>query len=266
MSLEDFPLTLSRHAFSPRDAARAGDIWRLFQDAAVIGSSRRGWTPRRYREEGCAFVVREMTVVHDREVHFGADVHATTWVSSFRRGILTDRQIHLTAEDRPLARATQRWVFVTMPALKPTRAPPAVSESFAVLEREPDVGLPEHEPAEGPVHRFAFDAWHTWMDPLAHANHPAYVDWIDEALSRVVVASGGSAPDLQPVAEQVVFRSGVQAGERVEVQTRLCGVTAGGDAVCRHEIRGGEDRLCAEATSVRRLVGGGALVVALGGA
>lgn len=256
MSLEQFPVPLSRHAFSPRDAARAGDLWRAFQDAAVIGSTRRGWPPRRYRDEACAFVVREMTVVHHTEARFGVDLDATTWVSSFKRGILTDRQIRLTCEGQALADATQRWVFVTMPTLKPTRAPEPLASAFDIVERDPDVTLPAADPVEGPEHTFTFEAWHTWMDPLAHANHPAYVDWVDEALSRIIVRAGGEAPNLMAVAEQVVFRAGVQAGETVQVHSRLVGATANGDAVCRHRILGAEGRVCADATSVRRLVEG----------
>ena len=66
-------LHLARSAFTPRDVARAGDVWRVFQEAAVAGSSAVGWPPGRYRETGTAFVVRQMTVVHHRETRFGED-------------------------------------------------------------------------------------------------------------------------------------------------------------------------------------------------
>src|SRR5690606_5119242 len=84
----EFPVRIPRHAFSPREAARAGDIWRVMQEVAVEGSTRCGWSPERYREAGIGFVVRTMTCVHDREAVFGEPVSARTWVSEFRRRLI----------------------------------------------------------------------------------------------------------------------------------------------------------------------------------
>ena len=67
----DLPAAMPRHAFSTRDRARAGHVWRVFQELAVQGSAACGWPPHRYRAAGSAFVVRRMTVVHHREVLYG---------------------------------------------------------------------------------------------------------------------------------------------------------------------------------------------------
>src|SRR5690606_21392434 len=77
---------LPRSAFTPRETARAGDVWRLFQGVAVGGSIQAGWPPERYREEGVSFVVRSMVVVHHREAIYGERLVGTTWPSRFRRG------------------------------------------------------------------------------------------------------------------------------------------------------------------------------------
>lgn len=257
MAVEEIPLHLPRNAFSPRDAARAGDVWRLFQDAAVLGSSRRGWPPERYREAGCAFVVRSMTARHARETRFGEALIARTWVSTFRRGMMTDRQIRVLAGGELVSSATQRWFHVAMPDLKPTRAAPELEQSFGVVESpDGDVTLPAFDEEPGPEHSFGFDAWHTWMDPLAHANHPAYVDWADEATSRILAGQGIDPQSLVAVAEEVTWRSGVVAPERVTVTTRRLGRTGEGAAVLRHRFEGGDGRLCAEAVTVRRLADG----------
>lgn len=257
MSLEEFPLHLPRNAFGPREAARAGDLWRAFQDAAITGSTRRGWAPDRYRVERCAFIVRSMTVVHHRETSFGERLVARTWVSTFKRGVFSDRQIRLAVDGAPVAAATQRWVHVRVPDLKPVRAAPELEASFAVADLEPDVALPPYAAVDaGPRHELAFEAWHTWMDPLAHANHPAYVDWADEALSRWIAARGGDPQALSPIAEEVAWRSGVVAPERVTVASSLVGRTAAGAAVLAHVFTGGDGRTCAEATTVRALAGG----------
>lgn len=253
MSLVRFDtLQLPREAFGPRDKARAGDLWRLLQSAAVLGSAELGWHPARYRAEGCAFVMRRMTVVHAREVDFGEPLAVQTWVSSFRGGRFTNRQVRVEVGGERVCGTTQEWLHVSSPEMKITRASKELLEVFEVHELEPDVVLPEvAEPVvDAPEHRFAFEAWHTWMDPLAHANHPLYVDWADEALSRVCAAAGLAATGLIPTAEQVAWRAGVEAGDGVVVTTQLVGHTAEGLAVCAHEFLVGERR-CATATTVR---------------
>lgn len=267
MAVEEFPLQLSRHAFSPRDAARAGDLWRLLQDAAVLGSSRRGWPPERYRSEQCAFVVRTMTVHHHRESAFGETLQVRTWVDSFKRGMFTDRQIRVSSGSDPITSATQRWVHVVLPGLKPARASDALIDSFGLEVLDPSVQLPAWSEAEGPSHSFSFEAWHTWMDPLAHANHPAYIDWLDEALARALASAGLDPQAVVARAEQLTFRSGVLAPERVQITSRLVGVTEAGEAVLHHEIAGEGGRICADGHTVRALAGGdsGALIDALSG-
>ena len=102
-----FPFIFPRHAFSVRDAPRAVDVWRCFQEAAVTGSTLCGWPPHRYREQGSAFVVRSMTVVHF-EPKYGDALTAQTWVANFRRGIFSRREIR--DGSGVVAAASQEWV------------------------------------------------------------------------------------------------------------------------------------------------------------
>lgn len=265
MSLERFALELPRHAFGPRETARAGDLWRLLQEGALHGSSRRGWTPARYREHDAAFIVRSMTVVHHREAVFGDPLDVETWVSTFRRGLVSHRELRVRVGDARLVSATQEWVHVrTAPTLSPARADAALQAALAPIDHgDGHVVLPSFEPTRGAVHRFDFTAWHTWMDPLAHANHPAYVDWCDEATSRRLVAVGVDPQGLVPVAEHARYRSGVEAGEEVTVHSRVVGRS--GPAVAQeHRICGGDGRACATVTTVRRHLDGDVLGRAVG--
>ncbi|MCA9573072.1 MAG: hypothetical protein KC656_34790 [Myxococcales bacterium] len=268
MSLEHIDLHVPRNAFSVRDAARAGDVWRVFQDAAVLGSSRRGWPPQRYVAEQCAFVVRQQTVTHEREVSFGEPIRATTWVERFRRGLFSTRQTRLTVNGERVASATQDWVHVSTAGgvMKACRASDSLLESFQEVEAEPLVELPAVERAvDGAPFDFGFTAWFTTMDPLDHANHPAYVDWCDEAIARRVHAAGMLPVEVVPVAERVRFRAGVLGGEQVLLQGHVEGRTARGDVVVAFTVKVG-DEVKAETVLVRRMVRGGeALAVALGG-
>ncbi|MCK6506896.1 acyl-CoA thioesterase [Myxococcota bacterium] len=254
---------IPRHAAGPRQVARAGEIWRLFQELAIQASTAVGWSPARYLEQGTAFVVYGMTAVHHREVAYGERLRARTWVHDFKRDTLTRRQIRLSDARGPVAACTQQWAHVDA-RLRPSRAPAALLAALPV-ERpdEPSVELPAVVvPLAGGEHRFTFQPWHTWMDPLAHVNHPAYVDFCDEGTSRALAAAGVDPQGLVPVAEHVAFKVGALAGQQVEVLTRVVGRTAAGDVVLSHEV-GGEAPF-ARATTVRRLVDGGDLARALG--
>ena len=257
--MHEIDLFLPRSAFSPREAARAGDVWRLFQDVAVAGSIGAGWTPARYREASCSMIVRSMIVLHHRETIYGEILRGRTWPSSVRRGMFFRRECRITTAEGPVASATQEWVHVATDAdgqdIAVARASEALLAAFPAEDREPSVALPEVQPRGGPgrAHRFELECWHGWMDPLGHVNHPAYVDWCDEALSRAMAEADIDPVRLAPVAERVAFRSGVVAGERAVVETRLRGTTAAGHAVFEQEVSVAE-RVCAKATAVRRLV------------
>lgn len=255
---------LPRHAFSARDAARAGDLWRGFQEVAVEASTAAGWPPSRYRDEHVAFIVRSMTVVHAREASYGERLTGRTWVSRMRREMFSTREVRIVGEGGLLASARQEWVHVAAEhnVLEPARGSAALLDAFQP-EPAPDgdtspelaaIATPIATPIDGrPPHVFELEAFHTWMDPLDHANHPAYVDWADEALSRALASAGIAPIELVPVAEEATFKSGVVAGERVRVETRATGLTAAGDLVCAHQVRVA-DRVCATVTTVRRLL------------
>ena len=254
---------IPRHAAGPRQVARAGAVWRLFQELAVQASSDAGWHPDRYLAEGTAFVIYGMTARHVREVRYGDVMLARTWVHDFKRDTLSRRQVRLFDADGPVAACTQQWVHVSA-ELKPVRAPRTLLDALPPEdEGEPSLSLPAWE--RGPEcapHTFRFSPWHTWMDPLAHVNHPAYVDFCDEGTSRALAAGGIDPHLLVPVAEQLSFKVGAVAGQQIEVRTRLVGRTAEGDAVLTHEIGG--DASFARGITVRRLADGRDLAKVLG--
>ncbi|MCA9617311.1 MAG: hypothetical protein H6722_01130 [Sandaracinus sp.] len=264
-ALWTLPASLPRHAFSARDAARAGDVWRAFQEVAVEASTFAGWPPLRYRAEDVAFVMRTMTVTHEREVIYGEKLEGSTWVRSFRRGMFSHREIRFRSERGEIASAAQTWVHVkaTQDAeghwqLAPERAPKGLEEAFPVHDAEathgPSPAMPKFEAREGARFGLDVEAWIGWMDPLDHVNHPAYVDWADEATARHLRAAGLDPVALAPVAETATYSRGVTALERVSVRSRLEGVTAQGDVVLGHVMSVGDAR-CANVTTVRRVLG-----------
>jgi len=248
-----FPVTLQRHAFGPRLVARAGDVWRAMQDVVVDQSSSVGWTPERYVEANTMFVVRTMTVKHEREVRIGEPLTGRTWPSRERRQMLFTRQVRLFGgPDELIASATQEWAYLSRD-LVPIRATPDIFAAFTVEAGHPDVELPSFiGEADQSTHVFDFTTWHGWMDPHSHANHAAYIDYCDEGIARVVAAQGHDPQHLVPLAESVHFRAAIGAGELITVETTRAGHTAHG-TVYKHRILSGE-KVCATATTLRALL------------
>lgn len=249
----EFPITLPRHAFSLRNAARAGDVWRGCQEVALEGSTLVGWPPHRYRASGSAFVVRKMRTFHQLEASYGEALRAATWVHAFKRDMLVTREIRLASERGLVASATQEWVHVSAAAMKAARAGAELLAAFRPHESE-DLGptAPAFEPLPGATRHFRFRTWWTWMDPLDHVNHPAYVDFCDEAISREMSAHGLKPLLLRPVYEELSFHRGVEADVEVEVQTTRAGVTSEGAVVLKHEILVNGAR-CSRGITVRTL-------------
>lgn len=258
-------LQLSRHAYNPRDRARAGDLWRIFQDAAVLGSSACGWDPQRYREAQVAFVVRSETAVHARNPVFGERLQVETWVSDFRGGRFSNRQVRVTADGEPISACTQEWLHVRTPELRIARASAELRADLSVDSRGGDVVFPEvRSPwsASGST-QHGFAPTFGEMDPLGHANHPRYVDWCDEALSHALAEAGLDPHGCTPLAEQVHWKAGVEAPESVTIDTVCEGLTADGHPVFSHAIRLGDGRIAATARTVRTHDAGSSALAAL---
>jgi acyl-CoA thioesterase FadM len=245
-------LDLPRHAASPRNVARAGDLWRLAQEAAVRASTEAGWPPERYVEERTGFVVYEVCARHLREVRHGEALTAHTWIRDVRRRMLSRREVRL--DDAAGARvfaATQHWVFVSGEALRPTRASDEMVAAFPPVEvDDPEVVL---EPDPSPVlgeRAFSFEVWHTWVDPNRHVNHPTYVDFCDEAIGRIAAEAGADPQAIVPVAERIAWKAGAVGGDAVTVRTRWQG--AGALARFEQEHRLADGTLLARVTALRR--------------
>ncbi len=248
------PVMLQRNSFGPRLVARAGDVWRAMQDVVVDESTVVGWPPERYAATNCMFVVRNMTVKHLRELRIGEPLTGFTWVSRARRSVLFTREVRLFTGEELVAGATQEWAFLTRD-LQPTKPGPELYEAFPIVEGLPRVELTAATApiAEAPKHEFRFRTWHTWMDPFAHINHPAYVDFCDEATCRILARAGVEPQHVMPVSEQVHFRAPIAADLEVLVETTLSG-TSGSAAVLEHRVLV-DDKVCAMATTVRSLLG-----------
>ena len=222
-----YTLRTPRHACTPRDTARAGDLWRVVQDAAVHDASDKGWPPERFRAAGTGFVVREMRAIHQREASYGEALTLRTQVADHRRDVMMRRETQIDG----VMDATADWVHIGREG-SPQRATPELIAAFPASAEAP-VLPPLPEPPAGaaaggptPLPTFIFSPWWTEMDPLGHTNHPRYVDWADEALSRALHAAGIDPTGLVPIAERVRFRAGARAVDTITVTGQRLGAVA----------------------------------------
>jgi acyl-CoA thioesterase FadM len=245
-----------RIAFSAREVARPGEIWRLLQEAALEGSARCGWDAARWRSEQCAMVMRSMKVVHHRELAYGRDFTASTSVPRVRRDTFFSRDLALVDGDGPVASARQEWAVVSY-GLERIRAPRALIDAFPI-EPGPEVALPAAIPcAVVELPPLQLDALFASTDPLDHVNHTVYLDWCDGVVARELSRRGVAPRDLVPVAEEATFRAGIVAGDPVRVESRLVGVASAGAVAFDHRVLVG-DVLAATLTTIRTLAGGAA--------
>lgn len=242
-----------RIAFSAREVARPGEVWRLFQEMALEASTRCGWDAPRWREEQCALVMRSMRVVHDRELVHGRPFVATTTVPRIRRETFFSRDLRIADAEGPVSRARQEWAVVSY-GLERIRAPRCLVEAFPIEPGE-EIAMPAWTAHRGPdLPELEVEALFASTDPLDHVNHTVYLDWCDGAITRELMRNGIPARDLVPVAEEATFRAGIVAGDRVRVESRVAGVGADAAVVFEHRIHA-RGVLAATLTTVRALAG-----------
>lgn len=217
--LATYPLVVPRHACSPHDHVRAGDVWRLVQEAAVLDSAACAWPPSRYRADNAGFVVRSLFGVHHRPLSWGEAVGADTWIQHARRDMVFDRRTNIFVKhgdtSHVVLSADVSWVYVSEAA--PARAPSALVENFGLFEGPPmPLVLPgEPDPERLPDH--VLTPSFVEMDPQGHTNHPRYVDWADEAISRWLYRRGVDPHGLRPHVDRVRYRLGAVATDNVRV-------------------------------------------------
>jgi len=263
-AIQHISLRLPRHCVSPRQVARAGDIWRLCQEAAVIAADNVGWSGERFIAENVGFVVARMTVIHGRELVYGQPIAAHTWLADWQRETISRREVRLEVGGEPVAQASQQWIHVGLGLkgedLKQRRASVGLLADFS-----PSIGdglgvfMPDIVDVISTMarihHTMKFQVWHTAMDPFGHVNHPVYVDWCDELTARILSKAGVDPQNVVPVADNLRFRRALMAGEDVVVNTELQGFTSAGDAVLGHRIETVQGELAAQAVTVRRFFG-----------
>ena len=166
----------------PDALARPSALLRWAQDVAWIHSERLGFGREWYADRDLAWVVRALELAVLAPVRMGTTVDVETRVVGFRR-VMARRRTEVRASDGSLAaRIVNDWVMTDVRRAAPARVPAEFPSLFGV---PPDpyepirVALPA-TPADAP--RLDVLARAHEIDPMAHVNNAAYLDWFDEAV------------------------------------------------------------------------------------
>ena len=106
------------------------------QSAALAHSAHLGWSPERYRELGCGWVVRSHQIEYRQPAFAGDRIVVRTWVSSMKK-VTSVRcyRIFRAADETLLAEAQTNWAFISYATGQLTRIPPEISARFVALSQ-----------------------------------------------------------------------------------------------------------------------------------
>lgn len=167
----------------------ASGFLRYAQDMAWRHSAARGFEREWYASRGLAWLIRAVELDVVGSVEHGQEIHVSTEVLGFRRAWARRRsEFRGAPEERPLAVALIDWVLLNATG-RPVRVPADIVQGFPGLAEAPFSPLRvSPPPAPADALRSEFRVRRRELDPLAHVNNAAYLDYVDEQLELAGVS------------------------------------------------------------------------------
>lgn len=163
-------------------------ILEWMQDAAAHASTLGGYPPDRYVREGFSWFIKEVLLVVDGPIRYGAPIVVETWVSDLRR-FRSRREYRVSSAEVVVARGQADWMLLERDPVtgkvRPRRPDGALSAAFP---RDPETVLsPGEVPEWGEEPTSAPDLGAdtrrvrpTELDRHAHVNHVVYLAWLED--------------------------------------------------------------------------------------
>jgi len=180
---------------NPAGVLRTGGLLRFAQDAAWIHSERLGFDRQWYTSRGLWWVVRCAEVLVHDDVRVGETVDVTTRVVGYRK-VWARRRTDVTHTSGDVAATLLTDWVITDGRGAPARLPAAFLDLFGALVQPFTPGrvmLPPLRVEDSRTRTFSVRPHD--LDPLAHVNNAAYVDYLEES---VIEAGQGSWLDDVP--------------------------------------------------------------------
>lgn len=171
---------------------RGSGFLRYAQDLAWIHSENAGFGREWYGERRLTWLVRAIELDVLADVPYGSELVVSTELTGLRRVWVRRRsEFHAPGSERPAALAITDWVLLNARGA-PTRVPAEINAVFVEpLGDFTPLRLDLPEPAQdASTHRLRVRR--SELDPMAHVNNAAYLDYLDESY----LADGRSRPAL----------------------------------------------------------------------
>ncbi len=169
---------------TPDGVVRTSALLRYAQDCAWVHSERLGFGRDWYAERGLFWVARAVELRIRARAGTGSTLRVTTTVLGFRRVWARRRTDLVAADGAPVADVDTDWVLIDERG-----APARVPDDFTRLLGASPVRFEPHRvvlpPTPPDAARTRFATRPQELDPMAHANNAAYLDWLEEAALRL---------------------------------------------------------------------------------
>ncbi|MGH2407220.1 MAG: acyl-[acyl-carrier-protein] thioesterase [Candidatus Limnocylindrales bacterium] len=162
---------------------RASTFLRYAQDAAWLHSSSAGFGREWYGQRGLAWLVRCLELEVIGSGHIGDAVTVTTEVVGLRRVWARRRGEIIDATGAPVALVLTDWVM-TGPGFTLARIPSEIEAFFPATPGTFEPARVPLPPTPADAHRRRFHVRRSELDPMAHVNNAAYVDYMEESLAE----------------------------------------------------------------------------------
>jgi acyl-ACP thioesterase len=213
---------------------RTAGLLRFAQDAAWIHSERLGFDREWYASRGLWWVVRCAEVLVRDDIPMGETLDVTTRVVGYRK-VWARRQTEVSHPSGDVAATLLTDWVITDGRGTPTRLPAAFLDLFGTLMAPFTPGRVVLPPlAAGDARTRTFAVRPQDLDPLAHVNNAAYLDYIEESL---VEAGQAAWLERAPRRYRLEYAAAAEPGETL---TARLWPTANGFA-CRLERADGSD-------------------------
>jgi medium-chain acyl-[acyl-carrier-protein] hydrolase len=168
---------------------RLAALVRFCQESAVRHSEQAGYSAERLIADGVSWMMHKLGVDIRRYPRSGETLAVTTW-SRGGQGFRAYRDFVVSCTDAPaevVAAAVSEWFFVDAVRGRPKRFPPVLMEEYTVeTDRALEVDFedwPEWA-GDGPEFELALTTRRSDFDSNGHANHAAYLDFLETLLWR----------------------------------------------------------------------------------
>ncbi len=177
----------------PDGYLRSSGLLRFAQDLAWVHSESAGFGREWYGSRGLTWLVRAIDLEVLAAAPYGSELGVSTQVTGFRHFWARRRSEFVDPTDgRTLAVALTDWVLLNARGT-PTRVPGEIATMFPVASSEFSPLRFDVPPTPEGATRRDFAARRSELDPMAHVNNAAYLDYLDE---QYLAGTGGDRLDL----------------------------------------------------------------------